>query len=73
MRGAPVMIDGERRWVEFEDIDWTDKDFLEIGREFSAAPGRVVRGKVACADTQLMFHRALVDFSVDWMTRNRSL
>lgn len=73
MRGAPVMVDGERRWVEFEDIDWTDRDFPEIGREFSADSDRVLRGKVACADAQMMSHRALVDFAVDWMTENRSL
>ena len=72
MRGAPIMVDGERRWMEFEDIDWTDSDFAVIGREFSAGPGHVVRGKVGCADAQLMSHRALVDFAVGWMTSHRS-
>lgn len=73
LRGAPLMVDGERRWVEFEDIDWTDKDFAELGRAFSASSGRVLRGRVACADAQLMSHQALVDFAVQWMARNRSL
>ena len=31
------MIDGERRWVTFEDLEGDSDDFEEIGEAFAAA------------------------------------
>ncbi|MDQ4124626.1 MAG: AAC(3) family N-acetyltransferase [Actinomycetota bacterium] len=72
-QGAPVMVDGERRWVEFEDLDWDEDDFPEIGAAFEAATDEVTVGKVAQAESRLMRQRPLVDFGVQWMERNRGL
>jgi aminoglycoside 3-N-acetyltransferase len=32
--GAPVMIGGRRKWVEFQNIDLEDSDFDVIGESF---------------------------------------
>src|SRR3712207_2373189 len=71
-QGAPVMVDGERRWVEFEDLDWDDEDFPEIGAAFEAATTEVRIGKVANAECRLMRQRPLVDFGVVWMKKHRA-
>lgn len=70
-QGAPVTVDGERRWVEFEDLDWDEDDFPEIGAAFEAATDEVRVGKVALAESRLMRQRPLVDFGVRWMEENR--
>ncbi|MEN8241020.1 MAG: AAC(3) family N-acetyltransferase, partial [Chloroflexota bacterium] len=31
LNGAPIEVDGERQWVKFEEIDYNDKDFSQIG------------------------------------------
>lgn len=71
-QGAPVMVDGERRWIEFEDLDWNEDDFAEIGKAFEAATDEVSIGKVAQAESRLMRQRPLVDFGVQWMEQNRA-
>lgn len=70
-QGAPVMVDGERRWVEFEDLDWDEDDFPEIGAAFEAATDEVRVGKIAQAESRLMRQRPLVDFGVQWMEEHR--
>ena len=30
--GAPVMIDGKRQWVIYQDLDWDDGDFDKLGK-----------------------------------------
>lgn len=70
-QGAPVMVDGVRRWVEYEDLDWDDEDFPQIGEAFEAAATEVRAGPVAQAESRLMRQRPLVDFGVAWMEQNR--
>lgn len=71
-QGAPVLVDGVRRWVEFEDLDWDEDDFPQIGAAFEAATTEVRIGKVANAESRLMRQRPLVDFGVAWMTEHRA-
>ncbi|UCE91058.1 MAG: AAC(3) family N-acetyltransferase [Methanobacteriota archaeon] len=70
--GAPVIVDGERRWVEFDDIEYDDSDFIQIGVSFSDIEGNVRSGPVACGRALLMSQRALVDHAVRWMEENRA-
>lgn len=67
-QGAPVMVDGRRRWVTFRALDYDSDDFGEIGESFSSG----TRGTVACADALLFRQRDVVDFAVDWIERNRA-
>ena len=71
--GAPISQAGSRSWTTFEDIDVDDSDFKRIGEEFLRSnAGKVVqRGKVGIANCQRMPQRAVVDFAVDWLGKNR--
>ncbi|MBA3304168.1 MAG: AAC(3) family N-acetyltransferase [Acidimicrobiia bacterium] len=70
--GAPVVVDGERRWVTFEDVDLDESDFPAIGAGFAAACAEGVRaGEVGHAVALLVRQRALVDFAVEWMPGHR--
>jgi aminoglycoside 3-N-acetyltransferase len=76
--GAPVLQDGERRWITFDELVWNDDDFTTIGAAFGAASeerggarGGERTGAVGVATARLMAMRALVDFGVLWMEANR--
>lgn len=68
---APVSINGERQWVEAEDIDPNADDFPEIGGAYEQV-GTGSRGLVGHADSILCSQRELVDFGVKWTEKNRS-
>lgn len=70
-QGAPVLVDGERRWVEFDDLDWDEDDFPQMGAAFEGQTDEVRVGNVAQAESRLMRQRPLVDYGVAWMERNR--
>ena len=69
--GAPVIRNGVRRWVPFDDLPWDGGDFARIGAAFRAAGGETA-GKVAQAECRLMSQRRLVDFGAAWMSANRT-
>ncbi|MCG9132076.1 AAC(3) family N-acetyltransferase [Candidatus Poribacteria bacterium] len=71
--GAPISETGSRIWGTFENIDVDDSDFDHIGADFlhSDAGELVQRGKVGIANCQRMPQRAVVDFAVDWLAKNR--
>ncbi len=70
-QGAPVLINGERKWVTFEDVELASDDFEALGEGSERETADVRRGRVACAEARLMPQRALVDYGVAWMERNR--
>lgn len=69
--GAPIMVEGTRRWVTFEDLDWQDDDFPQIGADFAADTGLERRGKVGQGTAILVPQRPLVDYAVAWIERFR--
>ena len=69
--GAPMLVEGRRKWVEFQDIESDESDFEEIGECFARETGLIRQGLVACATALLMPQRALVDYAMQWMERNR--
>ena len=71
--GAPISTADSRRWTTFENIDLDSSDFEQIGEDFLRSDlGREAhRGKVGLANCQLMPQRAIVDFAVDWLEKNR--
>lgn len=70
-QGAPVTVDGERRWVGFEDLDGDSDDFSELGVAF-AGSGAERHGPVGTGEARLMRAKDLVDFAVEWMTVHRA-
>ena len=72
-RGSPILVDGERQWVEYDDCDSDTDDFVRIGKAFEKAhSGAVQVGKVGAATARLMSQRTLVDFAVGWIDRHRT-
>ena len=70
IQGAPLIIEGERAWVEFKDIELNGGDFQIIGKEFEK--NKVVKvGKVGNANTIIFKHKDAVDFAKEWMLKNR--
>lgn len=69
--GAPLVVDGERRWVTFDEPVVDDGDFVAVGEAF-AATGAVRHGAVGGADALLMDQPALVDFAARWFARTRA-
>jgi aminoglycoside 3-N-acetyltransferase len=71
--GGPVLVDGERQWAEFPDLDWDDADFPALGDAFAGDTGLVRAGRIGDADALLMPQRALVDYGVRWLRRQRGV
>ncbi len=69
-QGSPVILDGRRQWVTYDELDPDTDDFIDVGRAHSAAhEERVVTlgaGLVRCIDM-----RSLVDFATTWFARHR--
>lgn len=70
IQGSPILIDGQREWVTYEELDTNAGDFDVIGSELVANQLQI-SGFVGLADAHLMRQRAVVDFAVNWMTHNR--
>ncbi len=70
-QGAPVVRDGVRRWVEYEDLLPNDEDFCEIGAAFARA-GLERLGRVGQAEARLCRQRAVVEFATRWIGENRA-
>ncbi len=69
--GAPLRIDGVRRWVEMIDIDADNADFTRIGDAFAQETGLARSGSVGNAPALLFPQRPLIDYAVRWMEEHR--
>jgi aminoglycoside 3-N-acetyltransferase len=68
-----TLVDGDREWVQWEDIPISDEDFPRCGAAFERErPGAVERGTVGVGDAALLSQPALVDFACEWFARNRT-
>ncbi len=65
------LVDGERQWVTFTDLDIDAGDFPAVGAAFEAT-GSTRRRRVGHAVGALMAQRPLVDFAVRWMAEHRT-
>jgi aminoglycoside 3-N-acetyltransferase len=62
--GAPVMLDGERRWVEYQVSPLVEsRHFIPIGMQIIIA-GAAQKGLVGTAESVLVSSKTLVDFAV---------
>lgn len=68
-QGAPVLVDGRREWVTFDDIDGDADAFDALGVDFARETGLERVGSVGRATGRLMPQRALVDYGVEWLRR----
>lgn len=69
--GCPWLEEGRRVWKRFDDIEFNDDVFPEIGAAFEQSRP-VSTGKVGAATCRLMRQRALVDFTRDRVAEYRA-
>ncbi len=69
-QGAALFEDGKRVWKSFEDLDYDDEDFPQIGTDFEKAH-KISQGKIGQADSKLIEIKELIDFAINWMENNR--
>jgi len=69
--GSPMLVDGVRQWVAFDDVDWDDSDFVALGADFARETGLQREGPVASGRALLMPQRALIDYAMGWLERQR--
>lgn len=65
--GAAMMLDGNREWVWYSDVDYDSSKFPEVGKRFEQAfPECVQRGIVGSADSRMLPVKQLVDAAAGW-------
>jgi aminoglycoside 3-N-acetyltransferase len=70
-QASPVLVDGQRRWVEYPDLDGDASDFEALGEDF-ARSGQERRGQVGTGAARLMRQRVLVDYAASWFEATRT-
>jgi aminoglycoside 3-N-acetyltransferase len=69
--GAPILYDGKRVWVEFNELDYDSKDFEAIGADYEREKQDFLQGYVGYARAILVSQVLLVDYAVKWLETNR--
>jgi aminoglycoside 3-N-acetyltransferase len=69
---SAMLVDGSRRWVEYQVLELSTDDFDQIGEAFDTAYGVEVK-RIDQAEVRHFRQRALVDFAVAWMEAYRDL
>ena len=69
-QGSPVLVDGERHWVTYGDLDGDTDDFDRLGSDY-VATGAVTQRPISAGTMMLMRARPLVDFAVGWFEAQR--
>lgn len=70
MEGAPILANGKRVWMPYQDYLYDSSDFIEIGTAYENLTP-IKQGKVGSAICKLMNQPSLVDFAVKWLQQNR--
>ncbi|NHJ14185.1 MAG: aminoglycoside N(3)-acetyltransferase [Candidatus Thorarchaeota archaeon] len=69
-RGAAVLVNGIRIWKTWNELDYSDHDFVDLGAAYESSIN--YRPKlIGQAESRLFSMRNLVDYSVIWMRKNR--
>jgi aminoglycoside 3-N-acetyltransferase len=65
-QGAPIWLNGRRVWQWYDELDYDDELFPQIGAEFEKAhPVQI--GKVGLAECRLFSQKTAVDFAANWL------
>lgn len=68
-----VIVDGRRRWIEYEDVVLDDQDFGEIGESLDRnSKVSVESGYVGNAKSRLIPLVQAVDHAIGWMAQHRA-
>lgn len=73
--GAPILVDGARRWVTYDEWDYDSDDFERLGddfeREVVEGAARERRATIGVGTARLCEQRDVIDYGVRWLERNR--
>ena len=70
-QGAPIWLNGRRTWQWYDELDYNDDCFSELGAAFEQAhPVQI--GSVGLAECRLFSQKTAVDFATRWLQRNHS-
>jgi aminoglycoside 3-N-acetyltransferase len=65
-QGSPIWLNGRRVWQGYDELDYDDEHFPQIGAEFEKAhPVQI--GKVGLAECRLFSQKTAVDFATGWL------
>jgi aminoglycoside 3-N-acetyltransferase len=70
--GSALLVNNQRKWVEWEELDVDPDDFEQLGKDFESKIN-YKPGKIGMADSRLISLRAIVDFGVEWLKKNRKV
>ncbi|MCI2237786.1 AAC(3) family N-acetyltransferase [Paenibacillus sp. TRM 82003] len=69
--GAPVLVDGQRRWRSWQELAVSAEDFEQVAEDFAAATGLRRSAPVGQGVGQLLPVRELVDHAAGWFPTHR--
>lgn len=72
---SAIKVEGKRQWVTYETLFVDGEDFKSIGKAFEEAfmgqDDIIQIGQIGNATVKMMKQRALVDYAVGWIEKNR--
>ncbi|TNE36986.1 MAG: AAC(3) family N-acetyltransferase [Alphaproteobacteria bacterium] len=69
-QGAPMLVNGQQEWVEFEAVEYETDDFEQCGQAYEAT-GAVRISEIGRAQCRLFRIRTAVDFATSWFAQHR--
>lgn len=67
---SAIIVNGKREWVTYNTQAVHDEDFIKLGAIYDKEKNIKIH-KVGNADVRLVKQRPLVDWTVEWMEKNR--
>ena len=70
--GSAIMVNNQQKWIEWEELELNSDDFAQLGKDFESKIN-YKPGKIGMAESRLVSVRAIVDFGVEWLKKNRKV
>jgi len=68
--GSAILVDGERRWVNYSELDVDSEDFEALGAAYEKEHG-YTPCKLGLAEVRLLELKPLLDWAVGWLEARR--
>lgn len=70
IQGAPIIQDGKRIWIEYEDLKYNDSDFIDAGEAFEKKIN-YQEFNIGHTTARIIPQKPLVNFAAKWFSKNR--
>ena len=67
-----MLVNNQREWVEWEELDVNSDDFEQLGKDFESKIN-YTPGKIGMAESRLISIREIVDYGIEWLKENRKV